>query len=201
MIPYIGDLSLSDAFTLKSYAEEAKSILEFGVGASTQILRHYSKGEMISVETMQEWIDRTEKNFKLIGVEGSVEYKPYDEKNKGNVLSGTYDLIFVDGYKKLRREFAMSNWRHLSYGGVMIFHDTRKMFHTDYVGEVIKRFFPQIKTIIVNQNNSNLTIIEKRRGLKYENWNRTENKKAWMYGRGEFNEEEFQEYKSRMTKS
>lgn len=191
MIPYIGDLSKCDAFVLKGLAEESSNILEFGVGASTQILREYSSGPMISVDTMKEWIDRTKNNFKLIGITKEIEYRLYDEPTKGK-----YDLIFVDGYKKLREEFAVNNWRYLSYGGLMVFHDTRKDFHIDYVGNIIKRFFRQIEEVRVNPSNSNLTIIKKRRELKYENWNQTESRPSWQYGRGKFDMDEFLKYKA-----
>lgn len=195
MIPYIGDVSINDAFVLKGIAEESDNILEFGVGASTQILRHYSKGKMISVDTMQEWIDRTKKNFKLVGVKGDVDFRLYDED-----YSGKYDFIFVDGHKRLRYEFGVNNWKHLAYGGFMAFHDTRKEFHIDYVCDLLKRHYLQVESVQVNPSESNLTIIKKRKALKYVNWNQTENRPSWQYGRGQFDMDEFLIYKEKQNK-
>lgn len=195
MIPYIGDLSTNDAKVLKLCAENSSAILEFGVGASTQVLRHYSTGPMVSVETMQEWIDRTRANFNLVEVKGEVDFRGYNDDIKGR-----YDFIFVDGHKSLRKEFALRTWRYLRYGGAMAFHDTRKDYHIDYVGDIIKEYFRQIESIGVNFLESNITIIRKRKELKYENWNQTESRPSWQYGRGQFNEEEFNEYKLKQIK-
>lgn len=190
MIPYIGDLSQNDAFILKGLAEESTAILEFGVGASTQILRHYSKGPMITLETLQEWIDHTIENLKLVEVKGEVKFIRY-----GDNISGKFDLIFVDGHKRLRDEFAAHNFKHLTYGGLIVFHDTRRQFHIDYISEFIAKFYLEIQTIEINPSNTNLTIIKKRRGLKYVNWNVVENRLGWKCGRGDFNMDEFLEYK------
>jgi predicted O-methyltransferase YrrM len=194
MIPYIGDLSTNDAKVLKIMAENSKSILEFGVGASTQVLRHYSTGPMVSVETMQEWIDRTRANFKLVEVNGEVDFRKYNEDIKGR-----YDFIFVDGHKRLRKEFALRTWRYLRYGGAMAFHDTRKDFHIDYVGDIIKEYFRQIEQIVVNYMDSNITVMRKCKERKYENWNQTESRPSWQYGRGEFDLEQFNEYKLKQS--
>ncbi len=190
MIPYIGDLSTNDAKVLRLVAEKSNSILEFGVGASTQVLRHYSTGSMVSVETMQEWIDRTRENFKRVEVKGEVNFLPYNGDIKGR-----YDFIFVDGHKSLRKEFALRSWRYLQYGGVMGFHDTRRDFHIDYVSAIIKDKFTEIESVGINYEESNITLIHKCRKLEYVNWNESENRPSWQYGRGQFNEEEFEQYK------
>jgi len=195
MIPYIGDLSTKDASVLRMLAGESNSILEFGVGASTQILRHYSCGGMTSVDTSDEWIDRTKENFNLVGVKGEVDFRLY-----GSRAAGKYDLIFVDGIKKFRKEFAVNHWRYLSFGGKMAFHDTRKGFHIGYVSEIIQEFFTQIDIAEMNVAESNITTIKKRRRLNYVNWNSDEGRKSWQYGRGEFNMREFLQYKNNMEK-
>ena len=58
MIEYIGDISKADALVLKELAENATAILEFGCGASTQVMSVYTKNRIISIDTSQEWIDK-----------------------------------------------------------------------------------------------------------------------------------------------
>lgn len=191
MILFIGDLSKADAEVLKHHAEKAENILEFGVGGSTQVIRNYAKGNVISFDTSSEWIDRTKENLKLLGIKKEVIFKAYDDE-----IEDRYDFIFVDGKKPLREQFALRAWPYLRYGGFMAFHDTRKDFHIDYVTEIAKKHFRQIDTIEVNKFESNITVFKKRKALEYVNWNNSENRKPWQYGRGNLNVDEFNKLKN-----
>lgn len=182
----MGDLSNNDGYVLRELAEEASAILEFGVGASTQILRYYSKGEMLSIDTSQEWIDRTKKRLIQLEVTKPMQFKLYDEP-----IQGEFDLIFNDGISDKRFEFAINNWDKLKVGGIMAFHDTRSTWGIAYVSDLVKKYFLEIGEIKMNVSNSNITTFKKIAPLKYENWNQTENRQAWRRAKGDFNVQEF----------
>lgn len=194
MIPYIGDLSINDAKVLKEFAKKSQSILEFGVGGSTQLLRHYSEGVMDSVDTSPEWIEITKQRMELVGVDKEVKYYDYDwMPNK------EYDLIFVDGGMDLRNEFALNNWNRLKVGGFMLFHDTRRDWAVKYLSSVLEKFSEEIEFILLNENDSNISIIKKREKLIYENWNEVENRKFWLYSASPVILEEFEVYKQKQS--
>ena len=91
---YIGDLSKYDYEILKNLSLESNNMLEFGVGASTQILRNFSNGNLTSIETSSFWIDMTKKNLKYLNIEKDINFLLYEDfKPK----SEKYDFIFNDG--------------------------------------------------------------------------------------------------------
>ena len=183
---YIGDLSKNDAMVLSVYARDSKRLLEFGVGASTQIFRNYSKRDVTSLETSPEWIERTANNLKLLEIEGDVNFCDYYTFQP----HGEYDLIFSDGADEFRLEFALKTWDNLSVGGKLIFHDTRRQSDINNVAEFIKQKSSEIEDVAINIGDSNLTVISKRKKITYENWNEVESKPAWLSGYEEVNEEE-----------
>ena len=63
---YLGDLSKQDYEVLKDLALNSKNMLEFGIGASTQILRNFSDGNLTSLETSPFWIDITKQNLNFL---------------------------------------------------------------------------------------------------------------------------------------
>ena len=178
----MGDLSRMDAIVLKDLAQRHNDILEFGVGASTQILRNYSIGRMVSVDTMREWIDRTAERLKLFEIDKPVEFQDYTTD-----IIGNFDLVFVDGYSPLRYEWARIAWPHLKVGGQMAFHDTRSGWGMEFVAGLFKDYFLQIGRIEANISGSNITIFEKTKKKQYENWNRTEAREPHRRGQGTFN--------------
>lgn len=182
MINYIGVISREDAELLKSLAEEADRILEFGAGASTQVFSAYCKGAIDCVETVHEWVDKTTRNLEVLQIGRNVRFlcpRPF-----GRVFSeiGAYDLIFVDGADELRQSFALCSWVHLRAGGTMAFHDTRRgtphgLSETSDVQNVcalIARCAPEIDSVILNAMDSNTTLIRKRAPLPYVDWQKTE---------------------------
>tara|TARA_R110000868_G_scaffold19150_5_gene82794 strand:+ start:5624 stop:5863 length:240 start_codon:yes stop_codon:yes gene_type:complete len=64
----------------------------------------------------------------------------------------------------------------------MVFHDTRRFADFQNAAWVAQLFYTEVKTIEVNANDSNLTLIYKRKPLTYVNWNETEGKPRWAYG-------------------
>lgn len=179
-IRFVGDLSLEDASVLVEAGRSARRILEFGAGGSTQIFAQCMPKHFVSVETDPEWIRKTEQNLSRIQSKTKPEFVPYDL-----VLKAEYDLIFVDGVDQLRRSFAIRTWPWLSVGGVMVFHDTRRLKDFENVAFVAQSFFSEVRSIEVNVNDSNITLVKKRIPLPYVNWNYTEGKPLWAYGSGE----------------
>lgn len=179
MIDYIGDISRNDAALLERLATSATRILEFGVGASTQVMATSGAGMLHTLDTSMEWIKRTEQNLQkfkpfhrlvTFGWYPSFEYTPPE-----------YDLIFVDGVDRERFNFAFNAWQILAYGGVMAFHDTRRL--TPYKDEtttdiqkalaIVQRFSPEVRDVELNKDYSNITVIKKRYDgpLLEEDWN------------------------------
>lgn len=174
---FIGDLSIADAEILIRYGEEADRILEFGAGGSTQIFAQCYPVKLWSVETSGEWVAKTKDNIKRLGRVTDPVFLQFGEYPPEKV-----DLIFVDGVWDKRLEFAITSWLDLAIGGHMIFHDTRRWFDAENVFKVCAKFYDEVDHVLVNEGNSNCTVIKKRQGLEYENWNETEGKPKWAYG-------------------
>jgi len=176
-IKFVGDLSLEDADLLAFYGFRSDAILEFGVGGSTQILSQCLPDLLVSVETDPEWIAKTENRLSQLTEITKPLFCAY-----GNHPSHKYDLIFVDGVDHLRRQFAIDTWSFLAETGVMIFHDTRRFEDFQNAAWVAQLFHNEIDSIDINVDNSNMTIIHKKKLQPYVNWNYTEDKPLWAYG-------------------
>jgi spermidine synthase len=178
---FIGDLSLQDADVISEYASKSKSILEFGVGGSTQLLAQSNADLIISVDTSTDWIELTKKRLNQIGNTSPVQIMDYTTKFDTN-----FDLIFVDGVDNLRRQFAIETWQYLNTDGVMLFHDTRRLHDFQNTMSVAEQYFLEISKISVNVNasdgvSSNITILHKKQHAPYINWNWSEGKPLWAY--------------------
>lgn len=194
MIPYVGDLSRNDAALLKELAEHAARILEFGAGASTQIFAAYSKGDVTSVETDPGWIDRTAQRVASLRASGTparpVSFLRWRAHDGDVVLDGAFDLIFVDGIDELREAFALMVWPRLAIGGVMAFHDTRRVrphgdattSDVENVCEVVVRYSPEVESVVLNAADSNITLVTKRAPLPLEDWNAVEGRTPEQIG-------------------
>ncbi len=194
IIPYIGDVSKNDALVLKEMAETHKRILEFGCGASTQVLVHYSKGEFVeSIDTSEEWIKKTINNIDLLGLGGETTFfmGPYDqfiESLEPVPYNVTYDFIFDDGVDYLRREFAVKIWPYLAVGGILAFHDTRRAPDFRNVLEVLATFQDEIGRVEFNYKDSNITLVQKKLAAPYSNWQIDEQKEPFEIGYGDIPE-------------
>jgi len=192
-IKFIGDLSLEDADILAGYARNARSILEFGAGGSTQIFAQFNADCIISVETDQSWITLTKTRLKKL--DKTVDFIPYTTQ-----FNQTFDMIFVDGVDHLRRDFAIETWKYLKPNGIMVFHDTRRFQDFQNAAWIAQLYFNEIKRIDVNAPasngaTSNMTILHKKQHEPYVNWNDEENKPEWDYGRTDGEDHELWEYK------
>lgn len=186
MIDYVGDLSRRDAELLLALAGKADRILEFGAGASTQIFAAYGRGTVDSVETDPVWIGNTQRNLARIELSSSaVAFHNYTEFVAA-CASGiaAFDLCFVDGADALRLDFALMTWPALKVGGKMLFHDTRRTkphgdsptSDVENVCILIARFSPEIDRVVMNQADSNISIITKREPLLLQDWNAVEHR-------------------------
>jgi hypothetical protein len=186
MFQFVGDLSREDAALLQNHALASVKILEFGAGGSTQIFAQCCPQLLVSVETSIHWLRLTGyriDQFKKKTLPTFVKYGEYPKTE--------YDLIFVDGLDHLRRDFAFQSWRHLSNDGCLIFHDTRRDPDIDIAATFIKFHWNEIDSVEVNKDNSNCTVITKKKYLPYENWQETEGKKDYEYGLLSPEEEQF----------
>ena len=182
---WIGDLSREDAQVLIECCELDEidsSILEFGSGGSTQIFAQCMPASVLSIETDPEWIKRTQDHLAKLNEKTPVSFCSY-EAYKNIIEDQKFDLIFVDGVDNLRREFAIATWKNLSDDGVMIFHDTRRFNDFQNAAWVAQLHFNEIKKIEVNYLGSNMTVIFKKPYAGYVDWNYTEDKPLWAYGK------------------
>lgn len=187
---YIGDLSKNDALVLKEMAETHTNILEFGVGASTQILTKCKNFDdiLISIDTSSEWLEKTRKNLEIFGMSfyrDRVHFREYDKFLEKEVFEKHYDFIFDDGVDNLRREFAIKIWPHLEIGGILAFHDTRRGHDFRNVLEVLATFMDEIEKVEFNYKNSNITLVYKKAPQPYVNWQIEEDRQGWMLGYSE----------------
>lgn len=179
MIDYIGDISKNDALVLKELAEHATNILEFGPGASTQVMAAYTSGRILSVETEPSWIESAKGHLERLGL--SADFVSYDQFSKSP--GGPYDLVFNDGALSLREEFALAAWDCLKADGVLCFHDTRTTRVVLQIASFFSTRSASIKRVEVNKDLSNITVIHKRPPLHYENWNVAESRTEYEAGR------------------
>ena len=120
---------------------------------------------MVSVDTNPTWVERTIKNLENLKITKQVTFKDFR-----TFVPDRYDLMLDDGVGPLRLEFALKNWRYLDVGGFMVFHDTRRLQDMLNVCRIIETFYPQIETVEINKNKSNLTVLKKQEPLYFEDW-------------------------------
>jgi predicted O-methyltransferase YrrM len=182
---YIGDLSSRDAAVLRGTARDAASILEFGVGGSTQIFAQYAPehARLLSLDTSDEWIARTALILRTMGLRERVMFQTYRDWRLDPVEEH-YDLVFDDGIDGLRLDFANRAWPMLGVGGKLIFHDTRRQRDYMNVLQFAANRYLEISAIDANVEDSNLTVITKRHPQPYENWNLVEERSQVMIGCG-----------------
>jgi predicted O-methyltransferase YrrM len=184
-LKFIGDLSLEDADILVKYGKLSRSILEFGVGGSTQILSQCRPDKLITVDTDSNWIDLTKSRLDQIQDRSECVFYMYNEY-PNMIADQMFDMIFVDGITHLRRDFAINTWKNLSVGGVMVFHDTRRPGDFKNAALVAQQYSNEVSLIEVNaaaENgmSSNITVIHKKAYQPYVNWNFVEGKPGWLY--------------------
>ena len=182
---YIGDISREDARLLASAAAGARRILEFGAGASTQVLAQSAPdgAEIVTVETEPEWVERTRGNLRRLGISREVRFLPY--RGFWRESKGPFDLILDDGKDRLRADFAERAWPLLAVGGSMLFHDTRRPRDARTALRHVERVFLEVASVHLNPEGSNLTVVRKQAPLEYVDWNVAEGRARWEYGHAE----------------
>jgi predicted O-methyltransferase YrrM len=179
---YIGDISREDAALLARSAAGARRILEFGAGASTQVLAQSAAegAEIVTVETKPQWVERTRENLRLLGIPREVRFVPY--RGFWRAVEGPFELIFDDGPDRLRAEFAERAWPMLAVGGCMLFHDTRRPRDARVALRQVERVFLEVASVQLNPEGSNLIVVRKQSPQKYVDWNVAEGRARWEYG-------------------
>lgn len=169
----IGDLSLGDRAMLRELAIEYSDILEGGVGASTQILTHFTAGTVVSYDTDEKWIERVrDVLFPKMKVEGECEFRLYTPETE---IDGHYDLAFVDLHWPLRLEFAKKAWERLLPAGVLVFHDARRAKDIENFKGFFGSHYFEIEKVDVCPNDSNLILITKRpQPINFVDWHKKE---------------------------
>lgn len=191
---YIGDLSSQDASLLGCYASSASSVLEFGVGGSTQIIAQAISplASFTSLDTDPKWIEITRGHLCRLGVDTRCQMLPY-EPWAADPPPASYDLVFNDGLNSLRRDFALRSFPLLTVGGVMLFHDTRRPRDVRYVLDLVEMFFEEVEHVHLNERfqgaSSNITAVRKKARETYVDWNLAEGRPPWAYGLGEVPED------------
>lgn len=175
MIDYVGDISKQDAEVLANFAVTANKILEFGCGASTQVLSYYTDGTVISLDTEREWMEKTSAHLMRLKIPiGRCYILPYE--GWINKPDGMYDLVFDDGADSLRRHFALAVWPHIEPNGWLLMHDQRRRPDWDTTAHIISHYWQEVGTVHYNYLDSNITCIQKRiKPAIWENWQETEN--------------------------
>jgi predicted O-methyltransferase YrrM len=182
MIKYIGEISKQDAEVLRTLAEQSKSILEFGVGASTQIIAKYRTGDRFdSIDTSTEWIDRTKSNLDLLEIDQSRVNIVHIDAFRPD---GFYDFIFIDGKEDLRLKLALDLWPNLAVGGIMAFHDTRRPADIRNVLELVAHHQNEVHVIQLNVSGSNISFVRRKELEQWYDWNVVEKREPWEIGYG-----------------
>lgn len=172
---YIGDLSRRDVQVLAEYASHADGIVEFGVGASTQVIAEHrpQRSWFQSIDTDETWIDRTRANLDKLKIHNAPSFISWERWLGVETLP--VDLAFDDGIDHLRCEFALRIWPTLKIGGVLLVHDTRHLEHIERtIVPLIHEFHGEIDAIRFNEQGSNIMAVVKKVAEPYVNWNECE---------------------------
>ena len=169
------------------HAGAAGRILEFGSGASTQVLAQSCPGDatIVSVETDPAWIERTRGNLARLGITRAVRFVPYKDWTRAIPDEQPFDLIFNDGVDKLRGRFAEETWPLLKVGGYLLFHDTRRPRDVKNALAIVGKFANEISSVTLNEAGSNITVVRRKPPEPWVDWNVVEGRERWEYGHAE----------------
>ena len=183
MLRYIGDISKQDSVVLERYARGASNILEFGVGASTQVFAQSASDscKITSLDTSDEWINKTKDNFTILNINKEVTFKSF-KKWKEGLGTQKFDLIFNDGFADLRQEFCRGAWDMLAVGGNFLAHDTRSRGSFNVLMEAATNNYLEVEHVLFNVDDSNITVIKRKLPAPYRNWNIVEGRTGWERG-------------------
>ena len=175
---YGGDNSKADAALLVKEAAKDSSLLEFGSGASTQVLAQATQGHVLSLDTDQGWLDRTRRNLELLRVPA----ERYQLRLYATDVEGPFDLILVDGIDSERAAFSRWAWKLLKVGGLILFHDTRRKADLLMVLDLLLEHRDEVGDVLLNAEGSNLSGFRRKMPEPYVNWNVAEGRAPWQTG-------------------
>ena len=184
---FIGDLSKYDASVLEKYGKWATTILEFGMGGSTQILAQslLPGHHLWSMDTDSTWIARTQKNLDTL----QVPHDKYTLLEYDLGLDGTngymFDLIFDDGVDDERFPFGICTFKKLKLGGWFLMHDTRRRGDMRNFLDLVMAYKDEIGEVKLNMNGSNISGFTRKDVESYYDWNKVEGREPWQYGEAE----------------
>lgn len=184
---FIGDLSKYDASVLEKYGKWATTILEFGMGGSTQILaQSLQPGHKLwSMDTDPVWINRTKTNLDVLKVP-ETRYKLMDYDLTFEGCDGyLFDLVFDDGVDSERFPFGMCAFKRLKLGGWFMMHDTRRRGDLRNFLDLILAFKDEVGEVKINMSGSNISAFQRKAPDGYVDWNKAEKRDPWMYGEAE----------------
>lgn len=191
-IQWVGALSLEDADVLAQKAKTATSILEFGPGGSTMIFLQTinSNASVTCVETRQRWIEELKNRFDLIEQKSNnYEFYRYKDFMYKEIEEETFDLIFVDGERQFREDFARKTWYLLKNGGEMLFHDTKRIPYINCMLNIVRNKLFQIESVqfnikASNGENSNISSIKKTASVEPPNDLQSieQERELWTFG-------------------
>lgn len=186
---YLGDISRQDVMVLARLARQADSLLEFGVGGSTQVLAQAKPwgARLIGVETDPQWIQRTREVLGRLPVNpNTCAFLSYSEwLTQAARLAqqhGLWDVVFIDLVDELRLAAAESAWPWLKLQGILAFHDTRRAADVRNLLQFVDRHYLEISRIDLNTESSNISLIYKKISEPYQNWNAAEQRAPWQRG-------------------
>jgi predicted O-methyltransferase YrrM len=187
MLRYIGDISEADSSVLRRHAQASQRILEFGSGASTQVLSRccHPSARITSVDTDPKWIERTRANLVRLGLTHPVEFISYKRWKADLPAADPFDLVFDDGRDDLRLSFARQAWPLLRVGGWLLFHDTRRDRDFRNVLDLLRDAYLEVDVVQVNEASSNITALRKKVAEPWVDWNVVEGRERWEYGHAE----------------
>lgn len=115
----LGSLTPSDIYLFEKYIKKInpKKILEWGPGASTQIMKKLTKAEILSIEHDEVWYLRARRfaNVKHVRIGKNTNYATIAYRH------GPFDMIYIDGRRRV--ECALVAKQVLNPGGVIMLHD------------------------------------------------------------------------------
>jgi len=178
--PIRGKLSRADTVVLAMECRKAKTIYEFGIGASTYLIHQNAScdSKLVHTETEQFWIDEVKTRLPemLRGCKSTRDWvidKIEDDHNFDGD-DGIYDLIFVDGFHAMRPLALRKLWLQLRIGGVMLVHDGRHPREINQVHEFLKDRWLEIESFSPTYNHSNMMRLVKCEVQHLADWTQTE---------------------------
>jgi hypothetical protein len=168
-----GDIARADTVGLHMLCQ-GRSVVEFGVGASTMILARSAK-PLITYDTSELWISKTQKNIAQLDHKTcEPEFVKFNEKSIPTCPP--CEVLWIDGLPSARLAFALQNFDQSSE--MVILHGAlrnRNSFGHRILSETLQEKWEMIKSVELGYLDSHLLVLHKRKKpLIYYNYHQTE---------------------------